>query len=87
MASLVETIVVEPCAGTAGALARHAVLVNPDGTAFRGDAPGAATASSPGLVKQAAPVADAASDADAAALAATVNGLLASLRAAGVIGA
>ena len=47
--------------------------------------PGAASASAAGLVKMAAAVPDAAADADAAALAATLNALLASLRASGAL--
>lgn len=45
----------------------------------------AATASALGGVKQAAAVADAASDADAAAIVTTLNALLASLRTAGIV--
>ena len=67
-----------------GPLDAPVALFNPDGSSFAATVAEATTGAA-GTVKKAAAVADLASDADAATIVTTVNGLLAGLRDAGVI--
>lgn len=70
MAALVQRMVVEDASKASPLLPQHVALVNPDGTPFAGgEAPGAATADSAGVVRMAAavPVVSAADASPAAA--------------------
>lgn len=57
MGALVQAMVVEDASKASPLLPQHVALVNPDGTPYSGgEAPGAATASTAGVVRMAAAV-------------------------------